>query len=531
MGVSKDTKSKSEDELFHGTGGKGITHVEFDRLVSNWALSEYGQRYGKMLWEDTLPEILLFDLMNPAHFAEFDEHVTMIFDNISESNSRHALSLYNSNRYWTIEWQHDWQKRQYEKLYIFVQSICYGEALRQIEDLGVDNAHTIRKHFVSRFGSAQTANLKERQKQYLLGMPDKEGALAIPVTCDLEAKLNQFETERTYFHRNCPVQFRATYKYCQETTMVSMIIEHLPAEYDSTVQDVRNKVIMRKMAAGDLAAGVTTSLDLICQNFSVEWLPPYQDLRTALVDAYQVMKKRCANLRKGNGGQKIPSMIMVGGHPQPGADNITCYACGTVGHKRGDPECTAAKGDVWSGAPDSWKDRQKKRNNDRGKGRDRGNQKKEKKKNGNRDAGVCRNFTTGNGYCRFGDNCKFLHEKARGKGRGNGGRNRGRGRGRNEGGGGGKLIKKEKKNIAAMVLKTITQKAKDAFEKKRPREYDADSDDRTSKAARDDLYKLLRGERDSTSMLINCSETLDTTNRSRWGFQSCISNDSQSEPN
>ena len=113
---------------------------------------------------------------------------------------------------------------------------------------------------------------------------------------------------------------------------------------------------------------------------------------------------------------------MVGGHQQPGSDALTCYACGIVGHKRGDSICTASSGAIWAGAPEAWKKRQKK-----GKGGGRGNgdakrkQKGRGRGNGNRDDGVCRNWTTGNGYCKFGDNCKFLHSgKKGGDGGGNG---------------------------------------------------------------------------------------------------------------
>ena len=122
-----------------------------------------------------------------------------------------------------------------------------------------------------------------REEVSLLGMPDRAGGLAYPPYCDMIKKLNRLETERSYCTKACPVDMRPTYKYCQESTLVSMIIEHLPIDYDSAVKEVRNVMKMRKMIQGDSAAGVTTDRDLRLQNFSEDWVPPYKELRTALV--------------------------------------------------------------------------------------------------------------------------------------------------------------------------------------------------------------------------------------------------------
>ena len=158
---------------------------------------------------------------------------------------------------------------------------------------------------------------------------------------------------------------------------------------------------MRKMIQGDSAARVTTDRDLRFQNFSEDWVPPYKELRTALVDSYLFMKKRWD---KYSNGSKVPAMMLVGGHPQPGPGNIVCYACGIGGHKRGDSVCDAKPNDIWDCAPEAWKSRQKRIKAGDATG------KKKKNKNGNgKDKGrpgVCRNFNTGNGYCRYGDNCR-----------------------------------------------------------------------------------------------------------------------------
>ena len=61
---------------------------------------------------------------------------------------------------------------------VLVVQICDGKALRQVEELGVDNARSIRNHFIVRFSDAQTSEIKTREKAYLLGMPiNPEGLL------------------------------------------------------------------------------------------------------------------------------------------------------------------------------------------------------------------------------------------------------------------------------------------------------------------------------------------------------------------
>ena len=60
------------------------------------------------------------------------------------------------------------------------------------------------------------------------------------------------------------------YKYCHKNTLVQVILEHLPAEYDEAVNLARNTLEMKRIAGGDPFAGNTTQQDLIFQNFSEE---------------------------------------------------------------------------------------------------------------------------------------------------------------------------------------------------------------------------------------------------------------------
>ena len=53
------------------------------------------------------------------------------------TNSRHAETLFRTDRFWSTSWQHAWQNQQYVRLFLQVVAICEGEALRQAEEQGV----------------------------------------------------------------------------------------------------------------------------------------------------------------------------------------------------------------------------------------------------------------------------------------------------------------------------------------------------------------------------------------------------------
>ena len=209
-------------------------------------------------------DINALDLIDDLDNFAFECHLTMVYDGVSDVNDRHATSLFESARFWTKKFQLEWIEKQYVKLYLQIQKNCSGEARMQIEDLTHSRAREIREHFMLRFGGSQKSLIKARKKAFLAGMPAENSKVAFPQYCNMEDKLIQLETERTFFWKTCPIECRSTYVYCQESKMVHVILEHLPYDYDQAVEKVRNSVKMRKMVAGDSTAGVSTRT-LFCQ--------------------------------------------------------------------------------------------------------------------------------------------------------------------------------------------------------------------------------------------------------------------------
>ena len=199
---------------------------------------------------------------------------------------------------------------------------------------------------------------------------------------------------------------------------------------------------MEKWLDGDKKAVGAQVRNIRNENFSADWLPKYDGLRACLVNMYFKYLKRWG--KPGAHKVKIPTMI-TGDGLQPGLSNITCYGCGLRGHIRGSAECKAGSNAVWSGAPEGWRKAQANRGhrgNDGGGGRGKG---KGGGGKGNgaggkeKGRGLCHSFSTGSSYCRYGDNCKFLHTgKPAGGGGGRGDRGLGRGEKRKRDGKGGR---------------------------------------------------------------------------------------------
>jgi hypothetical protein len=97
--------------------------------------------------------------------------------------------------------------------------------------LKLAGAHTIREHFLLRFGGAQSQQIKDREKAYTAGMPNVPGGDAFEKHADMESKLNQLEAERTFFWNACPESLRETYEFCSEQKLCSVVLEHVPLEY------------------------------------------------------------------------------------------------------------------------------------------------------------------------------------------------------------------------------------------------------------------------------------------------------------
>ena len=423
---------------------------------------KYGRKIGEGLWMDDLPIIEgAGRLTNP----EFKLHCTDVMDSIALSNAaRIKILTPDTSPFWKREWQTQWRTDQWERMYDVVTMRCKGQALLSMEQIGLANARTTRKHLKKEFGGA-SEDVKFRETVFENGLPEK-GKKPFYKGVDIEAKLRQMKQEWTEIVQMCPAENRATYQYAKESELVKICLKHLRhTEYDQAIKELLNEIKFdRKLAraiAGDNGGDDEEANveDWEYRNYKDGWVPTFEKLREKLVSTYKeakynnqssskeeayerrniptlltkaLMKRAVTALFAPGFGQRPKHMKTFGGQAKIDSQS-KCWGCGMLGHKRGDPSCKADTGTVHPNAPEKAK---RKYNGNKGKNQDGGPTVKKVD-------GICRFFSR-NGTCKFGAACKFKHE----------------------GGGKGKLAKKarlseqEKKQVNALKA-TISKEIHD----------------------------------------------------------------------
>ena len=286
--VKKTRSSKAKDvldgndELFTG-GNEGISWYEFDSIIGDWLLKNYGSRFGKQLWHGTLVNLLKLDLRNFDDEHECEQHKSMVRDVLTETSPKQAETTIKSKQLDTTKWHVQWRVRQCEKLCLQLKETAGGEAHRLVNEAGHKNMMGIRNKLTLRFANIQSPQLKHRQKQHTLGMPSSPGAPMFAEDCNVERQLDKMEKEKKCFYDVCPKEERDTNEHVKESTLVRLISDNLPHQCQPAWNRLETQIAMRKMAAGDKDAGkLDSATDTINKSFSSAWLPPHQDVRICL---------------------------------------------------------------------------------------------------------------------------------------------------------------------------------------------------------------------------------------------------------
>ena len=495
--------NSKEDSKFSGKqDDKALTFEEFDKKAVSWARKKYGNMYAKQLWENQLQDILKLDLTDDLDYYTFHEHCEFVYDMLCLDSVKNADSLYHTAKFWSVKWQMENRQRQYEKLFCYLETICEGEAERQLHAQGVEKTKDMRKHMFERFGSGQPLVLQERVRKYLLGMPDKNG-VAFPNRVNMPDKLSQLEEERDYLLRMCPKDKHKDYDEGKETTLVRLILNTLPSEYDDAVQNVRNLMRIREMIKSGNIDSITNLDDAIKINYDTSWLPPYKELRVGLVNAWMSKKRRWDEHQGSKSKEGHPTMML--------SDDLKkerrCYGCGQFGHMRGAEECKAGKDAVWGGAPRAYLDKIQKKF-----GKSPTSEKRAFPPDPRQ---PCPYWSSGDGYCRFAERCHFSHDgpqggskRARdfGKGKGkNNGKGKGRGKGKGNAKGKGRGGRGRSPGHTTMIVKKKGANFVDKKEKSESSMLVSQREEAESKYgdgednAEEDLYNLMRGH---TSLMI-----------------------------
>ena len=87
-------------------------------------------------------------------------------------------------------------------------------------------------------------------------------------------------------------------------------------------------VRFRKVGEAGTMSKISNLEDIISRiNYSEDWLPPYNELRTEFICTCKLYEKRRKELGK-HPRAGVPAMPILDGHAQPGRDQKRCDGCG-----------------------------------------------------------------------------------------------------------------------------------------------------------------------------------------------------------
>jgi hypothetical protein len=177
-------KKLDKSEMFSGKSD-GMTFEKFDEMVLSWGRLKYGDKYSTLLWKNELVDLNKLDLNGELDNFEYEMHCTMVYDVLCYESAKYADGLFETNCFWTVQYQLQTRQRLREKMYCYIETIVKGEAARQVKKVRVKAMATMRDFLFRRFGAGQPEILEERVRNYHLGMPDPKSGEAFPPRCDI----------------------------------------------------------------------------------------------------------------------------------------------------------------------------------------------------------------------------------------------------------------------------------------------------------------------------------------------------------
>jgi len=414
MSKRKDKEQDENSTVTWTYSGEEEEWDSFDRGMVRFMRKKLDD-FGEKLWMGEVPVVETLTYNS----NEFAEYCIDVYHAISVNDHRLALSLFKKGSdFWKKGWQVRWVKRQLQLMIDHIEDHAKGQVEIEIVNFEGDKRN-IRQHLYEQFGSGSGGDIHSQELEYEKGMPDKDGVAFKPGS-DITVKLRQLEGRKIYFWKMCLPSKRSTYVFCQESKLVRIVLEHINDDYKGCIDRLLDYVKLQKLIevaskAKKKLSSTQPRLSSLDRSFNNDWLPSWKELQSNLIDEYKKFIKDgkfpCGKSAKAS--EKLP--VAVGA-----IHEIVCYACGTKGHKSGDPSCKAGPYDVAPCAPKEFKDRKdaKKRKASNG-GAQQGEFKKTKVQGAKK---PCFDFAKGN--CRRGAACRFSHDekdkekKSNGQGKG-----------------------------------------------------------------------------------------------------------------
>ena len=279
--------------------------------------------------------------------------------------------------FWEKAWHRRWIKKQYDKIYDKVESLCEDGAVLEVQTLGMECAPELRSLLHKQFGGSGD-DVRSREKRYELGMPESKGLPAFPVGVNIEDKLRSLHAECVALKKICKASLRDGYLYGKKTKLVQIVMHCLEnTEYQKDIDDLLQEVklkknLMARLPVINAATGlfelppavdqqqVTDDWDY--RNYSDDWLPEWEALKSKLVSSYKAKifasadggRKSYGRGDRKSGGNTLPVMITPGFGSSPRPNQYFGY--GEVEHQRADGGPPVLESPYESSASVLWED-------------------------------------------------------------------------------------------------------------------------------------------------------------------------------
>jgi hypothetical protein len=147
----RDEREVVEKVLFSGKE-TGLSFEKLDEKMLSWRRKTFGDKYAEDQWHNGLSELFTFKIKeDELHKFAFEMRC-----------AEKAEGLFYSDRFWTVEWQVCNRQRQRKKLFCHLETLCIGEADRQVQKQGVRKMIGMRAFLFDRFGAGHPEVLEAR---------------------------------------------------------------------------------------------------------------------------------------------------------------------------------------------------------------------------------------------------------------------------------------------------------------------------------------------------------------------------------
>jgi hypothetical protein len=345
--MARSGKDSDDEQNKDKWDGDPLGLEDFDKKMGRWCRKQYGTQLGNDFWANDMQDISLLT------GSTWDDYCEMVWDAINDVDATKAKFLYPvASGFWGKAWHKAWTRKQYDRIYDKVEALVSGSAALEVQSLGMHRSPLLRDHIHKHFGGAGD-DVRAREEQYADGMPAAAGLPGFPEGVNMEDKLRVLQGERIALWKMCKPSKRKEYEYGKESKLVKIVLKGLRnSEYQESIDSLLQEIKMKRnfdsrLPVINILSGLlelptqieenTINDDWDYRNYSDDWLPSWEDLKSKLISVFKA-KKFAIGSSTAEPKKKLPLMFTPSFGINP---KVQCFGCGGFGHRKGMEECKA----------------------------------------------------------------------------------------------------------------------------------------------------------------------------------------------